>query len=617
MLIDNKNYLRFRNRKLLQIMNQHEALFHNNDDCVVETSKSGSPTLKRRDKSGNYIYVHSRYNPEREAAVLVSRLDEMDQYDHVIFIGIGLGYAVQTLAAEYPQLKISVFEPDLQVLNAFLSTQRLGEFCPDQLDSLIVDEQQLGILFEQIVDKRERCYFFVLPYYEKQYREQIDTWMSRLKTMLFNTKVQVVARNFFQRTVIINAMHNLPKVLTTPNIFQDTDSAAFEGKTAILVSAGPSLNEEFDNLRRIKKKGLAYIFSVGSSINALINHDIYPDAFWSYDASEKNQIVNQIVKDKGITSIPMIFGDCIGYGAIENYPGPLLHMILKQNPLSHELLSRLDGRPVLGVNDAASIAIVTLQALMQLKFRTIILVGQNLGYRDHHMYASGISYDHMKEKLSDAEIPDKRMVASVDGGQIVSNAGFDLMRQQFERYIQMNPHVQVINTTKGGAAIKGADFVPLDRVIATQLDKQTVAPDWIKGNPNYDIDKVSIKLAKLAAHADELKRMVGQLERLLDKLDEAAHHSSDNQIRKKFDQLDRLMHSIERNKYYLAVISTMIGGAIDYIKKTNGELIKSEDVRAKAETIVREYPKLVNALNGSMERIAPSFESLPEAIKNL
>lgn len=78
----------------------------------------------------------------------------------------------------------------------------------------------------------------------------------------------------------------------------DIDQKAFEGKPAIIVAAGPSLSEEFEHLKFIKENGLAYIFSVGSAINALIEHGIYPDAACTYDPKERNQNVIRIIKDR-------------------------------------------------------------------------------------------------------------------------------------------------------------------------------------------------------------------------------------------------------------------------------------------------------------------------------
>src|SRR5690606_2967005 len=104
---------------------------------------------------------------------------------------------------------------------------------------------------------------------------------------------------------ILNSMKNFKEVLSTPNILLEK-RGAFKDKPAILVAAGPSLNEEIENIRYIKENGLAYIFSVGSAINTLMHHNIYPHAATTYDPTVKNQIVFEKVKEKEIIEIPMI-----------------------------------------------------------------------------------------------------------------------------------------------------------------------------------------------------------------------------------------------------------------------------------------------------------------------
>jgi len=84
-------------------------------------------------------------------------------------------------------------------------------------------------------------------------------------------------------------------VLSTPNILIEKKEQV-RGKTAIIVAARTSLNEDIEDIRHIKGNGLAYIFSVGSSINTLIYHNIYPDASTTYNPGGFNQEVLEKIK---------------------------------------------------------------------------------------------------------------------------------------------------------------------------------------------------------------------------------------------------------------------------------------------------------------------------------
>ena len=148
--------------------------------------------------------------------------------------------------------------------------------------------------------------------------------------MLKNKRSGIRTDYAFQERWILNSMKNFKEVLSTPNILLEK-KGQFKDKPAILVAAGPSLNEEIENIRYIKDNGLAYIFSVGSAINTLIYHDIYPDAACTYDPTVNNQKVFEKTKERGIKEIPMIFGSSVGYETLVDYPGNKYHMITSQD----------------------------------------------------------------------------------------------------------------------------------------------------------------------------------------------------------------------------------------------------------------------------------------------
>ena len=263
-------------------------------------------------------------------------------------------------------------------------------------------------------------------------------------------------------------MKNFKEVLNTPNILLEKKDQ-FKDKPAILVAAGPSLNEEIENIRYIKDKGLAYIFSVGSAINTLIYHDIYPDAACTYDPTVHNQKVFEKTKERGIKEIPMIFGSSVGYETLVNYPGDKYHMITSQDTVSNYYLKNKDGKSINIVQDAPSIAVVTVQLLYALGFSPIILVGQNLAYRGKERHSEGV---HYSSEVTEAEMKNGIWVKDVYGNEILTNEGFNRMRQQMELYINGFPNINVINTTKGGAHIEGTSFIELKDIIDTDLNKK-------------------------------------------------------------------------------------------------------------------------------------------------
>src|SRR5690606_4805399 len=126
-------------------------------------------------------------------------------------------------------------------------------------------------------------------------------------------------------------------------------------------------------LKEIKKQGLAYIFAVGSANKALIAHGIHPDAVFTYDPQGHNASVFKELMDNGHTTIPMVYGTSVGFETVQLYPGPKFHFVTAQDTITQNFHETT--LPI--VNDAYSIAIVTLQILYHLQVKKVILVGQN------------------------------------------------------------------------------------------------------------------------------------------------------------------------------------------------------------------------------------------------
>ncbi|WP_100487182.1 motility associated factor glycosyltransferase family protein [Sporolactobacillus pectinivorans] len=613
-LIENRNYLRFRNRSLITRLSTLENSPLSN--AVVEPSRSGEPTLKVQ-VNQSFQYVHSRYNPVREAESLVSRMGDMENYDHILFIGAGLGYAVKAFASAYPKKKISLFEPDKEVLIQFLSYQKLDEGWADQLTFISDDANEAMAQVKQRIDKNgERFFFFVLPFYEEKYPEQICQFLDVLKESLIEKKEGLITDLSFQQRWIINAVKNFPKLIATPNILQDIDKTLFRAKPAIIVSAGPSLNDEFDHLRQIKQQGSAYIFAVGSAINALIKQDIMPDAACTYDPKPQNYRVIQVIKDKKIKSLPLIFGSTVGFETLADYDGPMLHMINSQDTVSPLLLRRANFLPTETVNDAPSIAVIAFQMLLKLEADPIILVGQNLAYLDDKFYASGISYENRSENLNENDEKKAMNVKSVDGKDVITNQVFNTMRKQLEMYIQLNPDRHVINTTKGGAAIAGAAFISLDKVIKGSLVPATVVPNWYKSKNQYMRSMISKKVSNLAGYGRDLSRLFEKLIKSLRHLKEAAsHYQNPVQLSNEIDKVNHDLQKVQKNAFYKSLVVPMMKVQVSNFNKKSEAIRAERDVFNKTQMILREMEIFLNECFMNYKAIYPSVEELTDRCK--
>ena len=356
----------------------------------------------------------------------------------------------------------------------------------------------------------------------------------------------------FQKRWIINSMINFKEVLNTPNILQEKQGG-FQGIPALLVAAGPSLDDEIENIRHIKENGLAYIFSVGSSINTLLHNGIKPDAACTYDPTKENSIVFEKVVAEGIDDIPLIFGSSVGFETLQYYPGSKLHMITSQDTIASFFLKLRSGEQLYTVTDAPSIAIVTLQLLYQLGFSPIILVGQNLAYRGESNYASGIDY---RRGMDDKE---KSLVTKdVNGNDIFTNEMFNRMRISMEFAISTMSGIKVINATKGGAHIEGTQFMSLEQVIQSELKKVVVSPTMFSSlTTDYDINYLLEQFRVMTSEFDRLPLLFGEVRRILQEIQSLIRNQNYPQIETMYRKLDIAFSKIKDNEFYQWVILPM------------------------------------------------------------
>jgi len=615
-LVDNRNVLRLPNRELLNKLSIVEEN-SGNFNAVIETAKTGVPTLKLY-LNGKEQYVHSKYDPEREAEQLMNKLEGIESAKHILFVGSGLGYHIKKFTELYPEMKFSIYEPDEEVLVSYLSNKKLSDLPLNNLGKIFTGKDETVLLQEvtallQVSNNNLRIY--TLPIYEKVYGTQLKVILQKALEVTKDKRSAVVTNLAFQARWTVNSIKNFPTVLKTPNILHDIDRSFFEGKPAILVAAGPSLNEEFENLRYIKENGLAYIFSVGAAIDALIEQKIYPDAACTYDPSLRNQFIIQRIKQENITEIPLLFGSSVGFETLEEYPGKMLHMITSQDTVSPQLLDTT--KAIDGVLDAPSIAVVTFQALRQLKCNPIILVGQNLGYQKDKKYADGISYDFVDNNLTEKEQKDSLIVKDVYGNDIQTNTSFNSMRQQLELHISVNQEIEVINTTKGGAQIEGTLFKRLDELITEKLTSTIVDKLWIEQSNTYDLKYAEKQLQLLTLAEQECKKLLQSTLEELQVIHKAMQNKQLKNMERYFAGFDKQFSQLKKNSFYMVFLEPMVRVQNERLSEESQSIRYESNVLKKAEVIVHSFNAFIHDVHAHYEFVLPYFEEMKSSIEEM
>lgn len=617
-LVDNINFLRKRFNKIrVQLTNCNDTDI--NSEAMVCDAKNGELTLLVN-KNENWMSIHSKYSPGIEATRFVEKFKKVIQeYDHVFFYGIGLGYHIEALMNEFPSKQFTLYEPSKSVMYQCFSHLDIKKLPTARIKYLYLEESidgQVEFLRHFFENEDGNILLVVLPSYKQIYEEQYITFEENFKKSLKEKKSGLQSNLAFEKRWTINSVINLSKILETPNILHDLDTNKFKGKTAVLVAAGPSLNEEIDNIKEIKDKGLAYIFSVGSAINTLVEHGIHPHAACTYDPKKENQNVFKKIIDQNINTIPLIFGSSVGFETIQNYPGKMLHMLTSQDTVAPFYLKKTNVEKINFVYDAPSIAVITLQLLCKLGFDTIILVGQNLAYLNNKQYAKGIDYH--REKVNIDEVQNLVVVKDVYGNDVYASESFNNMRRVFERHIKANKQTKVINTTRGGANIEGTTFKTLKSLIQEKLTDSIVEEDWLnpKSDYGYDAEYLINQAKKMEKAYHEVSILVESLNKGVQELENLLTGNNARRLETSMVNLDKLIDRLSNNFYFTTLLLPMNRVSFSVFSKDLQGCRAEIGIIKKAEKVVQAYTKFLSNCINSFKDTEKLFTLMHYTIKN-
>ncbi|MGG0720052.1 6-hydroxymethylpterin diphosphokinase MptE-like protein [Robertmurraya massiliosenegalensis] len=607
---DNLNHLKARypgTVRMLENANMENAQL----EVIVEETKSHVPTIKAVTER-HTMYIHSKYDPIKEAERIIQNYsNQINENTHVLFYGAGLAYHIELFAKLFPNTAFSIYEPSILMFKQLLSYRSFLNINLNNLKKIYLEDMETRVE-EQLNDFASTIFSEVLliplPSYEKIFADQFEGFAKNFRNAIEARVYNLGVDYHFAKRWTLNALMNLPTTLSTPNFIEEKKQY-FKDKPVLIVSAGPSLQDEYENLRYIKENGLAYIFSVGSANKALLANGILPDAVCTFDPQEHNFAVFRAFEEKGITTVPMIYGTSVGYETIQRYPGPKFHFITSQDTVSPYYLTNINKDNV--INDAYSIAIITIDILSKLEVRSIILVGQNLAFKDNLFYSKEINRGKNKSaELQKKDLDDLVEVVDVYGNQIKSNSAFNQMRYLMEQYIEKNKQIEFINTTKGGANIEGAQFLPLEIVTTNMLKNRVVEESAFSvdgeiktNNPVEVVETMNVSLSSFIKVCKEIYL-------ILSELDELSRRNKVDRIQKVFTKLDNEIIKLLENDFFRVIIKPITRVQFELLEKSINRIKHIEDPIKKSVQISHFFKVYLDDCTKTNNEFAPIMKSV-------
>ncbi len=427
-------------------------------DSLLETltpSKVGPFTLAVTAADGRVVWLHSRYDPIKQANQFAQSVDL--EKPTVILTGLGLGYPAEAIwLRTRGRSLLIVLEPDLAMIFRALHCSDLAKPIGDgRVVFLTSDdvERLHGRLEPQNLLLMAGTQF--VPFdpglqlageFHKRMSQKITDFVAYM-----NMSTRTAFGN--ARITALNVANNLPAYLATPPI--DILRNRFAGFPGVLIAAGPSLRKHLHMLPGLR--GRAVTCCVQTLFKTLLAREIIPDFVVSLDYSEVSKRYFEGIED--FRDVHLVVEPKATHHVVDVYGGPLslLDNAFARMCLGDDLAAR--G----GLRAGATVAHLAFYLLEYLGCNPIILVGQDLGFSDGMYYTPGVAVHEVWQgelnRYNTLEMMEWQRVIrhrkilhpaiDTNGHAIYTDDQMLTYLQQFERDFAVSP-ATVIDATEGG-----------------------------------------------------------------------------------------------------------------------------------------------------------------------
>ena len=464
-------------------------------------------------------YLHNQLNPLGEATEIFSMADNTPVAIHLIY-GMGLGYLFQVASAK-SQGTVILYEPDLNILRTAIT---LVDFSQDILKSNVYITNDFSEACEYIYQKSNMTNTPLLlstTAYRELDEEKFDNMVTELQQTIgrFSLDLKYTKERFYG--LVIKTINNIPKMINEIPVAEFKD--AYKGKTAVVVSAGPTLDRNIETLKKYRDNFI--LITVGTAMKTLYANEITPDFLCiieAYDCSK--QIAGLDLSNVNFITEPYAHQNLRNF----NYKNTYLHT--SQNLPTNELWRDLSGTDTSEYYSKGTVSYTALNVARILGCSKIILVGQDLAYIEGQCYSKDSAYKDLvctyNESLKKWEITAKDFesfclslgnyddpeirkqkalsrlqalnaslyhVKGINGDIIPTESVYAAFIQPLHEYTQNFPDREYINTSLVGAQIDGFKNMSLEDALQ---DSMIIKSRTLKSDFKYDVQNIKDNLFK-------------------------------------------------------------------------------------------------------------------------
>lgn len=455
-------------------------------DCefIVETAKNSSKTLAIK-KDEKVFQIHSKYNPQREAVQQVENMGFKNP-KMLVILGMGLGYHVRACleGLKDTNLFIVVIEKDVEAFRTAIESVDLSDILrsekirwvvgvPEEDGFAVLNDmiKQAGIGFQLFLKTLQIFYHPVLnKVHGDYYKNMLKSYREAAHAVIFNYG-NCPADSMIG---VENIMKNLATIMKNPGV-KDL-CGAFKGVPGIIVSTGPSLDKNVEELKNAVGKSV--IISADSALKVLMKHDITPHAAVSLErvinvAKMFEELPPEFKEKVWLAATPVICKE-----SYDAWNGPTF---LVYRAFAHfEWINMPKGT----MNIGPSCSNMAFKILEALGCDPIILVGQDCAFESTEK-----THAESAPAVTNLNYSERDLIKLKGNYQdwVYSSEIYNMFRKSFVTDIAQY-RGRCFNATEGGALIEGSHLITLREAIEKFCVKPVNTLEIFKNKLHYPTD---------------------------------------------------------------------------------------------------------------------------------
>lgn len=536
------------------IDNENKGI-HDITNVMWDISVSGENIMAVR-RNDRLYYLNSRYSDEEHTKNWIAQFKD-DNYKTVyIIFGVSNFRHVKKLTENISnENTVLLYEPDKDIFIKALEKVDITDII--NYDNIIlcvngICNELFGAFVAIVLDNyglMRLTKYCCMSNYDELYP---DIWRDVIKSIKEKYQSVILSRNteiLMAAEFIKNIINNCKDIVRQYSVvqlelrFKQIDKIG--EIPAILVSAGPSLDKNINEIR--KAKGKAFIVAVDTALKTLLKKNIIPDIVITIDP-HKPPILFMHMEFK---DIPMVVCDCSNYELHVLHQGKRFYFAETESYMSY-IYNECTGGKLYSTETGGSVANNAFSLINILGFKKIILVGQDLAYTGKKFHTTDAYGESDKNILEDYNKYFE--VEDIYGGKVYTESNMDLYRKWFESQIVRYPRLNVIDATEGGAKIEGTKIMTLKEAIEREckidIDFEKIIAELNRPITDEKADEILKEIDNmpddLLAEKDKLKKY----KRKYEKLEELSRKGkvASKEFNKLVEEINKITEYIENKK---------------------------------------------------------------------